>query len=621
MVVNTHKNILYSARCFARILSFVILWSLVIQFPVSRAGQTGFDWQISATQEKTPEGKNYARISVRSISVIQLYSAQGAPALEKAKIIEQRLRAFTRLHLPPSAIKLTEHENQTVIVAGDYLLVTVSADEAKLHGMSVESLAQKWQEALKTALTLPTLALKPSLLLIPAGETRTLQVAGTAKGAVTFTGYDASVLAVSFDEKTGVVSISGKLTGDTALTVQREGVEFSASVMVRPYAGAVLKNIPEAQVTGNPCPRHVVVSAALRNLPDALILQPEASFKILSKGISSPAKLLRGESSTVSVPVKIYGEDYVPAVLTVNIPVQNEALLPKEASYLAVSNHPENISGPGVLLEASVLKDNPVRLLYHHKNVSKNFPFDFLIQVYNPEENPVSLLYIRGNPAPSRHEIAVGKLAAAMFFENYSRDIGEIFVIPPKSFVTLYKKQIPRKHVLSGISYIRCLTGDVLYVQVKAKESYETDTAPVEPFALMPSARKGIFPNPEFHLETVYTVGEKWLFIPVGDTPMIDVESGLKFIGNYGAFYHIYVTLNNPTEKQKKVLFYFEPAGGVASAILFMDGKKIDINPVNFPHDKKFGVTYLSPYESRTVYIKTMPLSGSYYPVRIVVHS
>lgn len=614
MLVISHKRVLYlSSFAF-----FVFALSLAYTIPSSRAE---FNWNIIVTQEKTAEGKTYAKVTVRNITLIQLYSVQGVPALDKAKVIEQRLRAFIRLKLSPSAIKVSQHENQTVVVVGDYLLATVSPDEAKLHGMSVESLAMKWRNALKTALTEPVLALKPFALLIPAGETRRIQVTGTAKGMFSFSEYDPSLLSVSYDEKENVIFVLGKQIGDSMLVAQREGVSFTVSVMIRPYAGAVSKYVPEAQVTGNPCPKSVVLSAALRNLPDALLLQPETSYKILTKRIQSPAKLLRGESAYVSVPVKIYGEDYVPALVTVNIPVQNEALLPQEASFLAVSNHPENISGPGILLEAALLKDTPVRLLYHHKNVSKNFPFDFLVQVYNPGEKPVSLLYIRGNPAPSKHEIAVGKLAANMFLENYQQEVGEIFTIPPKSFVTLYKKQIPRKHVLSGISYIRCLTGEMLYLQVKAKQSYETDTAPMDAFVLMPSARKGIFPNPEFHVEKVYTVGEKWLFISVGDTPMFDVESGQKFLGNYGAFYHIYITLNNPAEKQKKVLFYFEPAGGVAAGILFLDGKKIDIRPINYPHEKKFGVTYLSPYESKTVYIKTMPISGSYYPVRIVVRS
>lgn len=558
---------------------------------------------------------------VRNSPVLQIYSDKGMAALDKAKIIVQRLRAFVRLGLSPSAIKISQHEKQAVIVVGDYLLVTVSPDEAKLQGLSADALAQKWQTALKTSLTEPTLVLKPSSLLIPVGESRIVKISGTAKGAMTFSDYDGNVLSVLHDEKSGALQISGKQVGDSSFVVRREGVEFNVSVLVRPYAGAVSKHIKETQVTGNPCPKNVLLSAALRALPQALILQPEASYKISSKNIRSPAKLSRGEYGEVKIPVKIYGKDYVPVTQTMILPVQNEALLPEEASYLAVSNHPENISGPGILLETAVLKNNPIRLLYHHKNVSKNFPFDFLVQVYNPDDKPVSVQYIRGNPAPSKHEISVGKLAANMFFENYTQDIGEIFDVPPKSFVTLYKKQIPRKHILSGILYLRCLTGESLFLQVKAKESFETETATVEPFALSPSARKGIFPNPEFHLEKVYTVGDKWLFIPVGDTPMFDVESGQKFLGDYGAFYHIYVTLNNPTEKRRKVLFYFEPAGGVASGIFFMDGKKIEINAVNFPYEKKLGDVFLSPFESRMIYIKTMPLSGSYYPVHIVVHS
>lgn len=552
---------------------------------------------------------------------MRLYSNSGAPAFGKAKIIEKRLQAFIKLQLSPSQIQIQQSGGQFVVIAGDYLMATVTPQEAKLQSTTPSLLAKKWSESLRAALTLPTLLLQTYSLVIPVGESRRIRLNGTAKGAVTFYGHDTAVLSAAYVANEKAIFLQGMQIGNSVLMVQREGIESSVKVSVRAYAGRVVSSVREVQVTGNPCPRNVLVSSAVRGLPDSLILQPDASFKILASQIQSPDRLLRGQSAVVKIPVKMYGEDYVPVLQTVSIPVQNEAIPPQEASYLAVSNHPENISGPGVLLETSVLKNHPVRLLYHHKNVNKYFVFDFLIMLYNPLDEPVSIQLIRGSPAPSRHELSVGKLAASMFLDNYARDVGEILHIQPKSFLTIYKKQIPRNHVLSGIFYLRCLSGDMAYMQVKTKQGYNTDTAAVDPFALEPSARKGVFASPQFYLEKVYTAGEKWLFITVGDNPLIDIDSGLEFRGNYGAFYNVSVTLNNPTGKKKKVLFYFEPAGGVASGIFYLDGKKIEVGPVNYPHEKKLTHVFLEPYESRTVFLRTMPLSGSNYPVRIIVRS
>ncbi len=598
----------------------LLLPVLFFLFP-SSVSLAEFKWDIASLQQTSPGGKVYAEISIRSIPVIRLYSNSGAPAFEKAKVIEKRLRAFLQLQFSPSQLRAGKYGDQFVVAAGSYLIVTVSHEEAKFQGTTARLLAEKWALSLRAALTLPTLQLQPYSLVIPLGEIRRIRLNGTAKGALTFSGHDTSVISVAYDPGEKTILVQGKQIGDSVVMVQREGVESAVKVAVRAYAGAVAPVLREAQVTGSPCPRHIIVASALRNIPDSLILQADASYKILTKQIQSPERLKRGESGVVKIPVKIFGEDYVPVTRTISISVQNEALLPQEASYLAVSNHPENIAGPGVLLETTVMKDYPVRLLYHHKNVNKYFLFDFLILLYNPGDAPVSVQLIRGSPSPSRHELSVGKLAAGVFLDNYSKDVGEILRVPPKSFLTLYKKQIPRNHVLSGIFYLRCLSGDMVYVQVKAKQGYDTDTSTVDPFTLEPSARKGIFHSPQFYLEKVYTAGDKWLFINVGDNPLVDMDSGLEFRGNYGVFYNVSVTLNNPTEKKKKILFYFEPAGGVASGIFYLDGKNFEVGPVNYPHERKISHMFLAPYESRTVMLQTMPLSGSNYPVRIIVRS
>jgi hypothetical protein len=89
--------------------------------------------------------------------------------------------------------------------------------------------------------------------------------------------------------------------------------------------------------------------------------------------------------------------------------------------------------------------------------------------------------------------------------------------------------------------------------------------------------------------------------------------------GNYGVFYDIELTLENPTDKPANARLVFEPTAGLAGGVFWIDGRTVEIPQANLPKEITLAQYPLAPGAKQTVQVLTLPLSGSNYPAQLVV--
>lgn len=578
--------------------------------------------EISYRMVFNEKGEEVGEILIKDKVVIWLTEKEGFSSLKiKTEIIRQRLFSLKAQNiLKPENIKLGIYKNKVVITVKDFLLITVSGKEAKRSNLTPHQLGEIWVKNLKEALTPPTLIIPAKQMNIPLYEERSFLLSGTAKGDVLFN-YDKNLIDVNFDYSTNIVTIKTLSTGKTTLGITREGITISLDLIIKKYAGYILKK-GEIYLTGNPCPQDLIREAVMRETRKCISLEENAYSYILEENLNIPSYIDRGDELKIKVPVKMEGKDYFTFKGNLEIKVMNEPLPFQDAECLLISNSPENIKEESKLIDTFVTEDTPLRLLYHHRN-STNKSLDFLIVLLNEEDIPQKVHIIKGETGPSKNEIYTGYLATYKFIQNYFNNAGEIILISPKSYYVLLSKTMPSSYLLSGIFQIRIFNKGKIYLQIKAQSSYLTPNiflgdTPGDVFPHFEWTRKGIYPQTKIAEEYEYVVDKKWCFINIGENAVLNGE-GRRLLGNYGILYDVKLKLINPTPYYKKVKIYFSPAGGLSQGIFLIDGEIKISKLLNYDAEERLMTWTLHPEEVRIVQIKTMPQPGANYPIRLIV--
>src|SRR5687768_233303 len=121
-----------------------------------------------------------------------------------------------------------------ILLANGSQLTTITALDAKLHGVSQQALAEAWAAKLKAAFNMPAIELGAHSLTVPLG---------TARG-VALRGHQASVAQIesSSPEVAGVERVAGgfkvhaKGNGFAAITVRHGSFRKQLDVTVKPWA-------------------------------------------------------------------------------------------------------------------------------------------------------------------------------------------------------------------------------------------------------------------------------------------------------------------------------------------------------------------------------------------------
>ena len=128
---------------------------------------------------------------------------------------------------------------------------------------------------------------------------------------------------------------------------------------------------------------------------------------------------------------------------------------------------------------------------------------------------------------------------------------------------------------------------------------------------------RGIYPIPEFHFATQWSVNDEYLELPIGQLPLPNHLRGEALAGDYGVLQSFVVNVDNPLSSPQAIAIYENPRGGRATGTYLIDGVLVQSHQVP-PYSRYKVRQYVVPAHGFVrVTIVTMPEAGSSFPLKL----
>lgn len=455
------------------------------------------------------------------------------------------------------------------------------------------------------------------------GHSSTVPVLSPPSGLVTLSGFDNDIVRAVFNPIDRTIDLFGLRRGATTLTVSDQyGLTSQLAVVVQVYAGKAYASTSIA-VTGDPASADFIAEEATQAATLVAYPEPGARVRTDVSTVRNAHELRLDDATTVYVPLSIEGAGYAPYRQTVAVHITNLAQPNIAAKKLLVSDFPETIVENGTLFYADVNFDEPARLLYYHYASPGASPRRVLVKAQNNSLDMSSIQLISGIAGPDPNVLAVGHDSTKRFLLREAAGEGRIFDVPPRATINVIDQPLPGGSLVSGLMQMRVVSGAGVRVAVVVQDA---DQTPIEPISdtLLSSAVKhsrGIYQVPQFEYDLAYTVGGDPATMSIGKLPLPNLVQGEVLGGDYGVKQSAAVTLLNPLPDAQRVGMWFEPRGGRATGTFLIDGRLLQLHPVDPAHPALVRTFTVPPHGYRHLSIVTMPEGGSSYPVRITISS
>ncbi len=595
------------AACIAAALALVLLAAAEgLGQPAAGLSSLSFTW------EQVPGFSDAAAVTVNGVRLMSIRADSGSsPAVAAA--VADRLQAAALEGAGPSAVSVEKAEGGYIIFVGDRRILLVDQAIALAMRSSREALAQEWAARLRQVFAGPYLSLPVPLQIVPVGERRIVPVRGSwPQLKVT---ADASIVQATPETSTRSVSLLGAAPGEAQVVLEAGGARLSLPVQVMKYAGRVAPSA-RAAVTGRLAPAWVIKRAASAAVYYSIAPEPGAWAEI-NEIILDRAAIALGESAAATLVVTLRGAGYLPVRARPQVKVVNQAIVPTDATVLMVSNRPERLPATGLWYEGRVPEGHPARLLYHHVNATPEIA-ELAVELVNSSAAPLRVQIVEGSGGPSSDEIFAGHKAARDFLERRADDVGYLISLPNGCAYTASASLLKPGQVISGLAEVRVLDAGELRVRVRLRPPSPDIVMPVVP---TPVERLStwVFSQPQKGLDVTYRVGQQWAFATIGDGQALSATGRESLDGDYGVFYDISFTVENPTDHPADIELVFMPGGGLARGTAIIDGRLCETGLLRYGETQRLHALNLAPGARQVVRVRIMPEAGSNYPVKLVM--
>ncbi|MCS7173700.1 MAG: hypothetical protein N0A24_10085 [Armatimonadetes bacterium] len=381
----------------------------------------------------------------------------------------------------------------------------------------------------------------------------------------------------------------------------------------RPPAAEV-PDFLEVHVTGNPADAEVIGEAITRRLEQAVRRLPATVLEIRSPTVSS---LGPGEEILLPVRVEARHPFGAPLSRTVWVRVAGLSLLLHDPTRLVVSNNPEQLRSPGLLLDERLRLGEAVRLLYHHQNATGR-GMVVLVRLGNPGARSARVHLQVAAPRPWHDTMATGHAAARRFVQLVASGSGYVLELPPQKGFTFWTQRLPEGFVVSGLLQAQLLEGEALEIAVGLRPSYVLDHAPLPELEPEPTGHpRGVFPRPTLEVRRRLTVGASETLEVGASRTLRDLLTEAVLVGDYGVLYRLFLELANPTQEPRDARIVIRAAGGPAYAAFVVNGRLVDLSYLAAGRERDLLSLSLPPAGSEAVTLLTVPSAGSYLPLRL----
>ncbi len=548
-----------------------------------------------------------AVLKVRGQPVIQVFGTDAARRLQEAA------RRLDPLLSHAVTISTTALRTSARLMVGDHVVVIAGRADAALARMTPASLAKQWADALEAALAVPPMTLSQTSVVLSPGRPAAVAVTTMLAGSIVVGAFDQQVADVR--PAGNEVVITGRNPGNTIVPLRIGPYRAQVAVSVRRPAG-VIPAATEVIVTGLPAPAELIHEAVERQLHEAVHREPGATLELGEIAVSGP--LAPGEFARIPVSVALRSPYAGPVDGTVRVRVRNLPVELADPEVLLVSNRPETITGNGLLFQETLAPGRPARLLYHHRNGSPAQARVLKIALTNPGATRARVHYLSGLAGPSSDPVLIGYTSTARFLDALVAARGYVVEVPARTATTFTAASLA---LVSGLMQFQVLDGGPIDLTVYVRLPWLLDrtvTADLAP---------GAYPHPRgsFPGSVVEIVREQPVDAPasVGDLGVMsnlrEVRTGEPLTGDYGVLYRIRLRLLNSTDREVTTALVANAAGGPARGLFLIDGVAVDVGLIRPTEDREVTTFTLAPGTRREVVVLTMPVAGSFYPVRLTL--
>lgn len=572
--------------------------------PVRAQGPLAGETMVARLPGRPP----VAELRVRGHPVVRLVGTDAARRLQDAA------RRLEPLLPPPTVVTVRAGPRGAALVVDGVPVLWLLRGEARSQPGRPVEVVRRWARALEEALRTPALAAPVrDLVLAPGGVGRfTLRVAGTAP--VTVGAYDRRVVTVRLQGRD--VEVTAGERGATVVPFRLGPYRAGVGVAVRPPAGTPPEEV-EVVVTGAPAPPELVRAAVERRLVEATPVQAGATLTIGPIALDGP--LAVGAAAELPVVVAIRSPFGGPVEGTARVRVHNAGVSLADPDVLLVSNRPERITASGLLFRETLETGRAARLLYHHLNGIPGRSLVLKVTLRNAGAGRARVHYTSGLAGPSHDPVFVGYAATRRFLAALVAGQGYFVDVPDGGAATFTAYTLPPDALVSGLMQVQVTQGGPVEVVVHVRAPYLLDhtvTTDLGPTAF-PHPR-GTFPGALVEIERDLPAHMPAPVVDLGvSAGLRDVRTGEALIGDYGVLYRVRLRLTNPTGREVNTVLAANAAGGLARGLFLVDGAVTDAGLMRPYEDREIAPLAVAPGESRTVTVVTMPLAGSFYPVRL----
>ncbi|MBI3998381.1 MAG: hypothetical protein HY355_05055 [Armatimonadetes bacterium] len=551
-----------------------------------------------------------AELRVRGRPVARLSGATARQRLETAA------RRLARPLLPPVVVAVTARRRAADLVVDGTVVLSAERLDASRDGTDPPTLARRWARALEDALAIPPIAVSPSSLVLAPAGVGVARVSTAIPGRVIIGSFDPEVVEVTL--RRDEVRVTGRRLGSTIVPLRFGPYRADVAVSVRPPAGTV-PWITEVIVTGTQAPPALVREAVERRLFQVVQRRPGATVVI--GPVAVPGPVAPGASVPIPVAVSVRSPYGAPVDGTVIVTVTNTPLRLGDPDVLLVSNRPETITANGRLFQETLTAGRPARFLFHHMNGDASQPRVLKITLNNPGGARARVHYLAGLAGPSPDPLQIGHQATSRFLTALTAGQGYMVEVPPRSATAFEAYTLAPRALVSGLMQFQVVEGGPVDLTVHVRVPWLLDgtvTVDLGPWAF-PHPR-GTFPG------SVVEVARELLAhqpAPVADLGVMsglrDVRTGEPLVGDYGVLYRLRLRLVNPTDREVTTMLVANAAGGPARGLFLINGAAVDAGLLQ-PNEERAVTSFaVAAGSARDVVILTMPIAGSFYPVRLAV--
>ncbi len=532
--------------------------------------------------------------------------------LSRASIVADKLNAVAAAGVSAGNVATRGSRTETRIVIREQNVISIDGVLARNCNSSHLGLAQAWAGNIKNAFAQRYITFAPhDELTVPVGETRAIRWGGAIAVVDSAKTADDKVARVEIQDAEKKLEVRALTTGTTTLTVSALDCQHTIKVDCRKWAAHV-PFASELRISGSQTRTQALTRAAESLIRSAVQVEPNASLTI-----GEPLSVTAG----YRVDVSASGETYLPVNRLHTVAISRIEAPKHQAGVVLVSNFPEKLTQPAVLLRESVVDGRTVRLLWHHINVS-SAPLWMTVRIHNVGDVATPVHITEAGAGPSNDEIFAGHSAARRFLEDLFCGTGYVLTVPAGSTVELSAVKLRPRELASGVARFAPLQSTALIVEVACHALTEPRSfiSPV-PEALRGSPQlSGLQFEGRRDVELRHSVGGNWGFYRLGDGR--DVNShGQLLAGSYGVLHRVNASVENPTDRPAIVELAVGPRGGVARGSFWIAGKLVETPVLNNSSEVVIHKGTVAPGGKYQIEVATIPESGSHYPVMLTLRS